>query len=624
MPCVCLLLLLSSLPGALAAPVATASVRSDVWNPDFSESGVEDPTDGRRVHIVVDHVRWPEGLDETADPAAVALASVKINGQEGIGLSYDSDADLTYFDWFRVHGSANASTLWVSFHTHNPKWLGSSVDVTAVTKSGATLINSTRVALTPAEGSLTVSYLTFRKGGTEAVFHLHNNGAADSIAVDALTLNGAKVMPGGGLPLHPIPKNGHSTFAVPVPFKYGANEVWTATLTTAGRRIGFGGRMGAVERFVVEAWPHSDDCPLPGANDANAAEVAKIGIDSIFYNGNDFKCDGKSLVDVVNALPAAAHVVTDAGTASKVTPAAQAAAIDCILLGDEADGGVDAKHVRKTLKMADISAAVAPKVPTYVGSKTLRNVGTFSGIADIQGSDAYSAACAPTMSPVIKKLPLSYPYAYLRNARDNHAPGVFWGYSQFYSQAWSYQANANEIIAQLGMVVLSGSKAMMLFQSYHDMFAKHKIGLVSQALRSIKAVGDVIREGDVGGLRFDVKNNPQALVEVIRSPERVLVAVVNTKAGVYSNLLCHVGITNKHWTFQKQTLEGITLRWDTEIGGGLSNWQEAVGGSLVPLSGVSVSGDAGKQQDVVLANVALDDAVPMRLFVADVNKRKRE
>ena len=44
------------------------------------------------------------------------------------------------------------------------------------------------------------------------------------------------------------------------------------------------------------------------------------------------------------------------------------------------------------------------------------------------------------MLPVIKTLPLQYPYLYLRNARDNTMPLPFWGYSQLYSGAWSYQA----------------------------------------------------------------------------------------------------------------------------------------------------------------------------------------
>lgn len=616
-----LLSLLLYVPASLAAnPVATGSVRSDIWNPDLKESGVKDPVDGRRVHVIVDQVSWG-GASFAAKDAATSLSSVKINGQEGLGLSFDPDADLTYFDWLRAHGNANTSTLWISFHTRNPQWLGNSVDVSAVTKSGSTLFNGT-VDLTPAEGTLTLSYLTFRKGGTEAVFHLHNNDEKNSVAVDKLTLNGDEV---SNVPSHSIPANGHSTFAAAVPYKVSSNDVWTTTITTAGKRIGFGGRVGAVERFVVEAWPHSGDCPLPGANDGNAAEVLEIGIDSVFLQRNKFEKDcGSNLVDIVNALPSKGpssqqlHVVTGPDTASMVTPAAREAAIDAILLGDECDGDIDAKHIRSTFQKAAISAQVAPTVPTYVGSKTLRNIGTFAGLADIQGSDAYFAACAPTMSPAVVKLPFGYPYFYLKNARDNHAPGVFWGYSQLYSDAWSYQANANELIAQMGMVVLSGSKAMMFFQSHHDDFGKHKIKTISKLLKSIKAVGDVIREGDIGGLNFELSDKPQALVEVIRSPEKVLVTVINTNAGGYSNLLCHVGITNKHWTFHKQTLDSITLKWNQEIVGGLSNWQEAVDGELVPLSGVKISGDATKQQDVVLSNVELDDQVPVRLFLADV------
>ena len=45
---------------------------------------------------------------------------------------------------------------------------------------------------------------------------------------------------------------------------------------------------------------------------------------------------------------------------------------------------------------------------------------------------ADAAACAPTQLATTKKLPLSYPYHYLRNTRDNHMPGTMWGYSQLY------------------------------------------------------------------------------------------------------------------------------------------------------------------------------------------------
>ena len=77
---------------------------------------------------------------------------------------------------------------------------------------------------------------------------------------------------------------------------------------------------------------------------------------------------------------------------------------------------------------------------------------------------ADAAACAPTQLASVKTLPLSYPYHYLRNARDNHMPLTFWGYSQLYSPpdsvrsgrygasagtGWGYDPNQNELVAQV-------------------------------------------------------------------------------------------------------------------------------------------------------------------------------
>jgi hypothetical protein len=368
----------------------------------------------------------------------------------------------------------------------------------------------------------------------------------------------------------------------------------------------------------VEAWPHSEDCPLPGANDANAKELQGYGIDSVYYTKKFDDTCGAKLVDVINKLePTGMHVMTDDKTAAAVSATARRASIDAVLLGDEVDGSVDADHLRSTLSKAYNAAKAVPGVPTYMGSKTTRNVGAFAGIADIQGSDAYCAACAPTMLAAAKKLPLQYPYYYLRNARDNHTPGTFWGYAQLYSDAWSYQPDAPELIAQLGQVVLSGSKALMFFQSYHDEFSQHKMDDIAHVVRSVRAVGDIVREGDAGGMAFSTssKLNDEVMIEVIRSPERLLVAIVNTHAKGYSNLLCHTGV-DKHWTFSKHTIQKLELDTSSAPDAGkLGDWAEAIKGELVPLSGVGISTDGAK---VTLSNIDLDDAVPVRFLVANV------
>merc|ERR1719324_93361 len=100
-----------------------------------------------------------------------------------------------------------------------------------------------------------------------------------------------------------------------------------------------------------------------------------------------------------------------------LSPAVRAASVDAVLIGDEVDGEIDADHLRGKLATALEQMAAFPDVPTYMGSKTNHNVGAFAGITDIQGSDAYCAACAPTMLEAAKTLPLQYPYFYLKNAR---------------------------------------------------------------------------------------------------------------------------------------------------------------------------------------------------------------
>ena len=582
---------------------SSGSIRSDLWNHALTEHGCDDPKSGRRVHLVLDGVG--AGVTDTE------LASVKINGKEGLKLDTSSSADLGNFDWLRAHTNNATGAIWISYHTRNAAQAASSLSVHVATVAGKVLFDGT-VSAGAVEEELTLAYTAFRKGGTEVVLHVHNSGTKGA-TLGSMAFDGMPVtLPAAAR--KPVPPGGHLVIVAPVPGAAKvANDVWTATL---GGALGFGGRVMASERFVVQAWPHSSDCALPGANDANAQELLSLGIDSVYYTKSFDKTCGKALTDVVNQLASTGmHVFTDTHTASAVSAAARSASIDAVLLGDEVDGDVDADHLRGALDKAYKAQSDTPSVPTYMGSKTTRNMGAFAGIADIQGSDAYCAACAPTMLAAAKKLPLQYPFYYLRNARDNHAPGTFWGYAQLYSDAWSYQADAPELIAQLGQLVLSGSKALMFFQAYHDQFEQHKVSDIRHVIQSVRAVGSIIREGDTGGMAFSTssKLNEEVMVAVIRSPEQLLVAIVNTNAKGYSNLLCHTGL-DKHWTFSKHTIKKLVLDPSSapdvsQIGG----WHEAVEGKIVPLSGVSVSTDGA-----TLNGIDLDDNVPVRFLVANV------
>ena len=91
--------------------------------------------------------------------------------------------------------------------------------------------------------------------------------------------------------------------------------------------------------------------------------------------------------------------------------------------------------------------------------------------------------------------------------------------------------------------MLAGAKGLTLFQSYHDEFQQHEWNEVAKALRSVAAVRETLRQGDVAGLRFTTTAKTdygEALIEVIRSPDHVVVAVVSTNASGYSNTLCHL------------------------------------------------------------------------------------
>lgn len=373
-----------------------ASLRSDVWRKDLPEAKVSDPTNGRRVQVVVDSL--------SSMPAESSIKSVKINGQELVGLDSSKDADITHFDWGRIHTNTKTGSLWVSFHTHNTGWLTDAIELTAVAANGTVIIDS-KIPLVQSDAAVALTYVAFRSSGREAVLHLHNYDK-NPHTLTAVTFDGITVpvpasvtkLSGGAHAMLVVTLAGGSMKA--------SGDVWTATVAIDGRAaMGFGGRASTNERLVVTAWPHSDDCPVPGGNDADSATGAeKIGMNSVLLTGS--KC-GKGKADTIDLANKLAtnnasrfHVFISPKIASSVSAEARRTVVDANFIGDEVDGTVDAEHLRP--KLGDSVAAIkaTPELLTYAGSKTTRNVGSFAGLTDIQGSDAYSAACAPTMLAV--------------------------------------------------------------------------------------------------------------------------------------------------------------------------------------------------------------------------------
>eukprot|EP00041_Stephanoeca_diplocostata_P025736 m.681277 g.681277 ORF g.681277 m.681277 type:complete len:652 (-) comp22811_c2_seq15:341-2296(-) len=589
----------------------SGSFRRDIFIKELPEQGVPDPISGCRVHLVIANINAAKGD---------SLASVKINGVQGLDLNTSSDADLTYLDWLRAHMDSRNNDLWISFHTRNTQWIDrGATNVTFLVdvqmQSGATPVVAFKVNAGAAPStSADLTHVAFREQGSVAVMHFHCR-SNQACTLQAIRFSGDTV----NVSVTSIPPEGHVVITHPLTRAVAVGDVWTAVVNG---RDGFGGRV-IVQRFSIEAWPSSSDCPFFGVNDTTAKTLQQVSIDSVFYDGANFqgKCD-RNLSTIVDQLNGSFHVFTDTATAAQVSLAGRSSSIDALLLGDEVDGDVDASHLRGSYSRAMAAMRAVPDVATYQGSKTNRNVGAFAGICDIQGSDAYMAACAPTMLAVDHKLPLLYPYQYLRNARDNTVPLPFWGYAQLYSHAWSYQAHAEEIAHQIGQTVMSGSKSLMLFQSEQNLFdaaGKDELAVVAGTLKTVRALGELLRIGDIGGMGWTLGDTVHDVaVEVIRSPEQMVVVVMNTDASGYSNLLCHIDV-DRHWDFHSNTVDTLSLQLASAPDvSSVGNWTEVVDGSTVPLRDATVTSANGV---VTVHNIKLS-TVPfasVRYFVASVS-----
>ena len=380
---------------------------------------------------------------------------------------------------------------------------------------------------------------------------------------------------------------------------------------------GWGGRV-VPEVFPIEVWPYSGDCPVegaPGATPDAVQSAKKLGVDSA-YIGSNSQC---GLPNAVADALAKQNLPSTVMVPHNFMPAVQNRSnVLGVFIGDEVDGDMGDNLRRSSPALSNKNY---PEIPTYQGGKTNGHIGSYSGITDIQGMDAYIGACAPTIVPVIDPLPITYTYLYLKNTRNNHMPLPTWLYSQLYSQAWSYQAHGTEIAAQVAMTVIAGGKGVTLFQSLQQEIEKQgptQLAPIQRALQSIKALKEPLRTGSLGGASISTTaKSADVLYDAIRSPEKLLFVVLNTKATGYSNLLCHVQVLGTHWKFSKQTVGKFQLKIPDGLS--LKNLTEQIGQQTLKPENVQVELPGNT---VTLTNMALDDVNPVRFFALDIVNNK--
>eukprot|EP00949_MAST-11_sp_MAST-11-sp1_P002008 g2008.t1 len=589
----CLLLLQHVPAETAAAAVASGSYRKDYYLPKFVEL-IDDnkPTKGGRVHVVVNQ-----------HTCTLPVTSVKVNGQQALGLDTD-DPDFTYFDWTRIHGDKD--TIWFSFHSRNTDWLDSSdspkLDLD-MSGSNGTKCFSGSVSV-HRYFPLTLTYGTTANNFRKVLMYV-NNPTGSAVVMKGANVNGQPVAAASGVTVEARQTKILSIDASPA---LQAGDIWSITVSTQNATAGWGGRV-LPELFPLQAWPKSEDCPLPpsvGGDEKTYDDATRLGIDTVFLGTSN--CGNPWTI---------AESLAEKGLSTRLAlkskllgPIKNLSNVASIFIGDEVDGKLDDNlrddNPRKSNKQW-------PGLPTYQGAKTNSHIGAYAGITDIQGCDAYIAACAPTIVAAVETLPLNYPYQYLRNTRNNHMPLPTWLYSQLYSDAWSYQPHENEIVAQVAMTVLAGAKGVTVFQSYEEMIRKYSTENIATALQTIRALREDFRSGDIGGaiISSSAKLNSDIIAAVVRSPTKVILVLLNIKARGYNTLTCHVFL-GTHWTFSKQTVDSVelTLPQDIKVG----NPREQVGNTSQPVSGVSISGNTVK-----LSNVQLDDELLARYFVFDVS-----
>lgn len=601
---------------ACAAPPVDgvyASYRKDVFLPNYRENGLADPLTGGRFHIAARaHVGG-------------TVRRVLIDGVDTATINVAPGRDTPRLEWAHVWPPqlTAGESVWVAFHSRSARWdERADAELVIETDAGEAFRGRFPVQPTP----VPITYVTWSDDRRTLIVHLKNTSdRAHDIRrlvvqgrdlTDAACIATPRLLPGQAAQLTvpmctPLPLGGAYTVAV---------EFDGAPPSVAVGRI-------FRQRFVIEAWRTSTDCPYPGVSGSTWPAHRNAGFDTMFYRASNPVC-GEDPVRLVNTplgnpLSDGFHVLlADLEFRSDLdTYISNDARVSGIFVGDESDGelylpnGVPAPAERAALARTMWSAY--PQLPVYNGGMTNRNIGSFAGTVDIQGMDLYVAACAPHITPFGQHPPLRGAYDYLKNARDNHMPWPTWLYAQGLHPGWNrlrdtpfpviVQPDPAEIWVQGMSVLLAGGKGLMWFQTTQEEAerAPERWRAITEVNRVVGAVRDYARLGDLTGM---ARAGGKVLVDMIRSRDALLVPVINvdTSDGPddASCLLANVGIVPR-WRLRsvKTTLE-VTVPPDFGVYEALEVRPDGVRDAPTSVVGREVR-----------IPTTLNQGVPARLFV---------
>ena len=577
----------------------------------------EPPTDGGRVQF-----------------AGVATVSGRVRRIEvdDRDLEVEVSAQNPSIEWYHVWPEevVAGQPIWLRLHSRSNAWdEGTRHKVSIQTDAGEALAG----AFTLTTSTIPITYVTTADDGTKLLLHAQNRGPSEA-RIRSVTVNGvlydATVTCGLSEPIAP----GASVQAVIElcePLKPGS--AWTVVLDDGSDRPSVGAGRVVPEFFPIEAWPVSDDCPVPSAEADSAAltQHLEAGFDTFYLYWNS-RCASRT-PEVLNTVAPARDdyrvligddYLTSPDAGSGLTDLTRAAGF---LIGDEVDGEV---YDSDGLSLPNQKAREArqlwslhPTLPVYNGAKTHGHVGTFAGIADIQGIDYYIAACAPHITADGAPIQLLGAYDFLRNTRENMMPLPTWQYAQGLHSGWNLRRDTEvfrrqpapqEVIFQAFSAMAAGAKGLMWFQTSLEEAAAAPASweAIGASNRAFRAVRRLLREGDLSD-QATVRSG-EALVQTITGRSGIVLPVMNLRTtSEVTDALClrNALFPNEvpHWTF------GET---EARVSVALSPEQRLTDLFEVGLDGqvrdVDWYTDAASRT-VIIQSIPLSNEAPARLFV---------